>query len=186
MKFRHVRAIAVFGVAVVALTGARGSHGASCGGGSSSSSSSSSSGGSSSGSTSSGSDSSSGSTTSGSDSTSGTSSSSGGTTTTGGTSRDKAQRDIKIDSCKLDSAGKNLVARLTVTNSGSLDQTYSITMKFNPGPGSSAVAAQARVTGLKVKAGASQQTEATTPYTGKGDGSEYKECVVSSASKSSL
>ncbi|MBZ9600100.1 hypothetical protein ACWGQT_26225 [Streptomyces yangpuensis] len=179
MKFRHVRAIAVFGIAIVALTGARGSHGASCGG--SSHSSSSSSGGSSSGGTSGGS--------SGSDSTSGTSgtsSSSGGTTTTGGTSRDKAERDIKIDSCKLDSSGKNLVARLTVTNSGSLDQTYSITMKFNPAAGSSAVAAQARVTGLKVKAGASQQTEATTPYTGKGNGSEYKECVVSSASKSSL
>ncbi|MFI8902851.1 hypothetical protein ACIGO7_32490 [Streptomyces virginiae] len=178
MKFRHVRAIAVFGIAVVALTGARGSHGASCGGGSHSSSSSSSSGGSSGGSSTSGS--------SGSDSTSGTSSSSGGTTTTGGTSRDKAERDIKIDSCKLDSTGKNLVARLTVTNSGSLDQTYSITMKFNPAAGSSAVAAQARVTGLKVKAGASQQTEATAPYTGKGDGSEYKECVVSTASKSSL
>ncbi|MFE5495213.1 hypothetical protein ACFQ7Z_35370 [Streptomyces virginiae] len=181
MKFRHVRAIAVFGIAIVALTGARGSHGASCGGGSHSSSSSSSSGGSSSGgsstSGSSGSDSTSG--------TSGTSSSSGGTTT-GGTSRDKAERDIKIDSCKLDSSGKNLVARLTVTNSGSLDQTYSITMKFNPAAGSSAVAAQARVTGLKVKAGASAQTEATAPYTGKGDGSEYKECVVSTASKSSL
>ncbi|MEU4358029.1 hypothetical protein [Streptomyces virginiae] len=175
MKFRHVRAIAVFGIAIVALTGARGSHGASCGGSSSSSSS-----GGSSGSTTSGSG--------GSDSTSGasgTSSSSGGTTT-GGTSRDKAERDIRIDSCKLDSSGKNLVARLTVTNSGSLDQTYSITMKFNPAAGSSAVAAQARVTGLKVKAGASQQTEATAPYTGKGDGSEYKECVVSTASKSSL
>ncbi|MET9571562.1 hypothetical protein ACFYNW_06165 [Streptomyces virginiae] len=175
MKFRHVRAIAVFGIAIVALTGARGSHGASCGGSSSSSSS-----GGSSGSTTSGSG--------GSDSTSGTSgtSSSSGGTTTGGTSRDKAERDIRIDSCKLDSSGKNLVARLTVTNSGSLDQTYSITMKFNPAAGSSAVAAQARVTGLKVKAGASQQTEATTPYTGKGDGSEYKECVVSTASKSSL
>ncbi|WP_030761719.1 hypothetical protein [Streptomyces sp. NRRL F-2664] len=174
MKFRHVRAIAVFGIAIVALTGARGSGGGSCSGGSSSSSSSSSSGGSTSG----GTDSTSG--------TSGSSSSSGGTTTTGGTSRDKAERDIRIDSCKLDSTGKNLVARLTVTNSGSLDQAYNITMKFNPAAGSSAVAAQARVSGLKVKAGASQQTEATTPYTGKGDGSEYKECVVSTASKSSL
>ncbi|MFJ3977434.1 hypothetical protein [Streptomyces sp. NPDC090021] len=179
MKFRHVRAIAVFGIAIVALTGARGSHGAGCGGShSSSSSSGGTSGGSGSDSTSSG-----GNASSGSDSTTtgGTS-----TTTTGGSGRDKAERDIRIDSCKLDSTGKNLVARLTVTNSGSLDQTYSITMKFNPAAGSSAVAAQARVTGLKVKAGASQQTEATAPYTGKGDGSEYKECVVSSASKNSL
>ncbi|MFE6909945.1 hypothetical protein [Streptomyces erythrochromogenes] len=180
MKFRHVRAIAVFGIAIVALTGARGSHGASCGGGSSHSSSGSS-GGSSSGGTSSG--------TSGSDSTSGTSgtsTSSGGTTTTGGSGRDKAERDIKIDSCKLDGTGKNLVARLTVTNSGSVDYTYNVTMKFNPAAGSSAVAATARVNSLKVKAGASQQTEAIAPYTGKGDGSEYKECVVSTASKSAL
>ncbi|MFJ1567396.1 hypothetical protein ACIOG8_24815 [Streptomyces erythrochromogenes] len=176
MKFRHVRAIAVFGIAIVALTGARGSHGGSCGG--SSHSGSSSSGSSSSGGTSSG--------TSGSDSTSGTSSSSGGTTTTGGSSRDKAERDIKIDSCKLDSSGKNLVARLTVTNSGSVDYTYNVTMKFNPAAGSSAVAATARVNSLNVKAGASQQTEATAPYTGKGDGSEYKDCVVSTASKSAL
>ncbi|MFJ9940062.1 hypothetical protein [Streptomyces erythrochromogenes] len=176
MKFRHVRAIAVFGIAIVALTGARGSHGGSCGG--SSHSSSSSSGGSTSGGTSSG--------TSGSDSTSGTSSSSGGTTTTGGTGRDKAERDIKIDSCKLDSAGKNLVARLTVTNTGSVDYTYNVTMKFNPAAGASAVAATARVNSLKVKAGASQQTEATAPYTGKGDGSEYKDCVVSTASKNAL
>ncbi|MCX4625481.1 MULTISPECIES: hypothetical protein [unclassified Streptomyces] len=176
MKLRHVRAIAVFGVAVVALTGARGSHGASCGGSHGSSSShSSSSGSSSSGTT--------GSTTGGSDSSSGTSS--GNSSVTGGSSSaNKAERDIKIDKCRLDESGKNLVARLTVTNSGSLSYTYNITMKFEGAPGSSALAATARVTNLTVKAGGSQQAEATTPYTGKGDGSEYKECVVSSATKS--
>uniref|UniRef100_A0AAU2JHQ5 Secreted protein n=1 Tax=Streptomyces sp. NBC_00049 TaxID=2903617 RepID=A0AAU2JHQ5_9ACTN len=172
MKFRHVRAIAVFGIALVALTGARGSHGASCGGSShSSGSSSSSSGGSSTGGSN--------------DSTSG---SSGGTSVTGGSgsSANKAERDIKIDTCKLDDSGKNLVARLTVTNSGSLDYTYDITMKFRGDAASTAAPAQAKVTGLKVKAGASAQAEAKTPYTGKGDGSEYKECVVAGASKSSL
>ncbi|MFG2874537.1 hypothetical protein ACGFYU_05900 [Streptomyces sp. NPDC048337] len=174
MKLRHVRAIAVFGVAAVALTGARGSHGASCGGSHGSSSSHSST----SGSTSSG-------TTGGSDSTSSSGSSSGTSSVTGGSSSaNKADRDIKIDKCRLDDSGKNLVARLTVTNSGSLSYTYNITMKFEGAPGSSAVAATARVANLTVKAGASQQAEATTPYTGKGDGSEYKECVVSSASKS--
>ncbi|MFE0578510.1 MULTISPECIES: hypothetical protein [unclassified Streptomyces] len=176
MKFRHVRAIAVFGIAIVALTGARGSHGGSCGGGHSSSSSSSS-GGSSGGSGTGGSDSG--------HSSSGTTGGTGGTTT-GGSGRDRAERDIKIDSCKLDGAGKNLVARLTVTNSGSVEYTYNITMTFKPAAGSSAVAATARVNGLKVKAGASQQTEATALYTAKGDGSEYKECVVSTASKSAL
>ncbi|MFF5703749.1 hypothetical protein ACFY7H_14755 [Streptomyces sp. NPDC012794] len=177
------------------MTGARGSHGASCGGGSSSSSSSSSG-----GSTTGGSDSSSTSISGGTTGTSGDSSTTTGTSSgtsssstsgsvTGG-SRDKAERDIRIDGCKLDSTGKNLVAKLTVTNSGSLDYTYNITMKFRGDSTSTAtpaaIPAQARVSGLKVKAGASQQTEATTPYLGKGNGSEYKECVVASASKSSL
>ncbi|MFF0550226.1 hypothetical protein ACFYUL_14805 [Streptomyces sp. NPDC004311] len=178
MKLRHVRAVAVFGIAVVALTGARGSHGGSCGGGSSHSS----------GSGSSGSSSTSGGTTGGShdNDTTSSSSSSGGTTVSGASGKDKAERDIRIDACKLDAAGKNLVAKLTVTNSGSLDQTYNITMKFRGDAAATASNAQARVSGFTVKAGASRQTEATTPYTGKGDGSEFKECVVASASKSSL
>lgn len=174
MKLRHVRAVAVFGIAVVALTGARGSHGAGCDGSSSGSSSSSSSGG----------------TTGGnhdSDSTStSTSGSSSGGSVTGGSSSNKAERDIKINSCKLDDAGKNLVARLTVTNSGALDYTYNITMKFRGDATSSATTAQARVTGLTVKKGESRQAEAATTYTGKGDGSEYKECVVAGATKNAL
>ncbi|MFJ4775705.1 hypothetical protein [Streptomyces sp. NPDC088762] len=177
MKLRHVRAVAVFGIAVFALTGARGSHGASCGGGSHSS------GSGSSGGTTGGSHNSDSSTTGGSTS----SGSSGGTSVPGGSSsNNKAERDIKIDTCKLDDSGKNLVARLTVTNSGSVDYKYNITMKFRGDATSSATQVQARVSGLTVKAGASQQTEATTPYTGKGDGSEYKECVVASASKNVL
>ncbi|MFD3696935.1 hypothetical protein ACFWUZ_12410 [Streptomyces sp. NPDC058646] len=172
MKLRHVRAVAVFGIAIVALTGARGSNGGSCDSSSSGSGSSSSSGGTGGGSHDSDSSSSS------------SSSSSGGASVPGGSSSsNKAERDIKIDSCKLDASGKNLVARLTVTNSGSLDYTYNITMKFRGDAASTAAPAQARVTGLAVKAGASRQAEATTPYTGKGDGSEYKECVVDRASK---
>lgn len=184
MKLRHVRAVAVFGIAIVALTGARGSNGGSCGGSSSSGSSSSSS----SGGTTGGSNDSSSSTGGSNDSTS--TSSSGSTTGSsvpgGSSSNNKAERDIKIDSCKLDGSGKNLVARLTVTNSGSLDHTYNITMKFRGDATSNATPAQARVTGLTVKAGASRQAEATTTYTGKGDGSEYKECVVASATKTAL
>ncbi|MCX5009884.1 hypothetical protein OG765_02625 [Streptomyces sp. NBC_00555] len=176
MKLRHVRAVAVFGIAVVALTGARGSHGASCGGSSHSGSSSSSSSGGTTG----------GNHDSDSSSSSTSGSSSGGSVPGGSSSNNKAERDIKIDSCKLDDTRKNLVARITVTNSGSLDYTYNITMKFQGDTTSSANLAQAKVTGLTVKAGASRQTEATTPYTGKGDGSEYKECVVSTAAKSSV
>lgn len=176
VKLRHVRAVAIFGIAVVALTGARGSHGASCGGSSHSGSSSSSSSGGTTG----------GNHDSDSSSSSTSGSSSGGSVPGGSSSNNKAERDIKIDSCKLDDARKNLVARITVTNSGSLDYTYNITMKFQGDTTSSANLAQAKVTGLTVKAGASRQTEATTPYTGKGDGSEYKECVVSTAAKSSV
>ncbi|MEU9233698.1 hypothetical protein [Streptomyces subrutilus] len=173
MKLRHVRAVAVFGIAVFALTGARGSNGGSCDSSSSSGSSSSSSGG--------------GSTGGSNDSTSTSSSgSSSGGSATGGSSSNKAERDIRIDSCKLDDTRKNLVARITVTNSGSVGYTYNITMKFRGDSTSTATPAQARVAPLTVQAGASQQAEAKTPYTGKGDGSEYKECVVSSASKSAL
>ncbi|MEV3990466.1 hypothetical protein AB0J57_16320 [Streptomyces sp. NPDC049837] len=170
MKLRHVRAIAVFGVALVALTGARGS-----GGGCSSNS------GSSSHSSDSGS-----STTGGSHDNDSSSSSSGGVSVPGGSGSDKAARDIKIDDCRMDDAGKNLVARLTVTNSGALDYTYNITMKFRGDAGSGATTARASVTGLTVKAGASQVAEATTTYTGTGNGSEYKECVVDSATKTAL
>ncbi|MGW3324284.1 hypothetical protein [Streptomyces virginiae] len=169
MKLRHVRAVAVFGIAIFALTGARGSHGGSCGGSSHSS-----------GSGSSGSSSSTG----GSDSTTG--SSTGSPSVTGGSGNNKAERDIKIDACKMDASGKNLVAKITVTNSGSVDYTYNISMKFRGNATSAATPAQAKVSALTVKAGASKQAEATAPYTGKGDGSEYKECVVDNASKSAL
>ncbi|WKD36837.1 hypothetical protein [Streptomyces xanthophaeus] len=177
MKLRHVRAVAVFGIAIFALTGARGSHGASCGGSSHSSGSGSSG--------SSGSSSSSGGTTGGSDSTSGSTGSTG-SSVTGGSSNNKAERDIKIDECKLDTSGKNLVAKITVTNSGSIDYTYNITMEFRGDATSAATPARAKVAALTVKAGASKQAEATTAYTGKGDGSEYKKCTVDSASKSAL
>lgn len=175
MKLRHVRAVAVFGIAIFALTGARGSHGGSCGGSSHSS-----------GSGSSGSSSSSGGTTGGSDSTSGSTGSSPGSSVTGGSGNGKAERDIKIDECKLDASGKNLVAKITVTNSGSIDYTYNITMQFRGDATSAATPARAKVAALTVKAGASKQAEATTAYTGKGDGSEYKKCTVDSASKSAL
>ncbi|MFG2975644.1 hypothetical protein ACGFYY_22025 [Streptomyces sp. NPDC048331] len=179
MKLRHVRAVAVFGIAIFALTGARGSHGGSCGGSSHSS-----------GSGSSGSSSSTGGS-HGSDSTSGTtgsttSGSTGSPSVTGGSGNNKAERDIKIDACKMDPSGKNLVAKITVTNSGSVDYTYDVTMKFRGGATSAATPATARVSALTVKAGTSKQAEATAAYTGKGDGSEYKECVVDNASKSAL
>ncbi|MBE4738314.1 MULTISPECIES: hypothetical protein [Streptomyces] len=119
MKSRHVRAVAVFGIVVFALTGARGSGGGGCSGGSSSSSSSSS-GGSSSG---------------GSDS--GSTSTSGGSTTvgTGGSSSSQrgAARDLKIETCTYDNG---LVSRVRATNSSSTSTySYEFDLEFTDASG---------------------------------------------------
>ncbi|MFK4224048.1 hypothetical protein [Streptomyces sp. NPDC019890] len=169
MKIRHVRAIAVFGIAVVALTGARGSHGGSCGGGSSHGSSSSSSGGGTSGGSH--------------DNDATTSGGSTGSLTGGGSSAHKAERDVRIDECKLDASGKNLTAKITVTNNDSLTYDYDVSMQFKGDLGESVDMAIAKVDDLKVAAGASETSVATTPYTGSGDGSEYKKCEVISATR---
>ncbi|MER7517730.1 hypothetical protein [Streptomyces sp. NPDC126499] len=166
MKLRHVRAVAVFGIALVALTGARGSSGGSCGGGHDSNSSSSS-----------------GSSGSGSDS---NGSSSGGVTSggVGGSSKDRAQRDVRIDDCALSADRKNLVAKVTVTNSDSSAYLYDVTLQFKGAEGSSAAnLALAEIKDLRVEGGTSKQGEATTPYTGSGDGSEYTRCVVVDADR---
>ncbi|KUH37387.1 MULTISPECIES: hypothetical protein [Streptomyces] len=166
MKMRHVRAVAVCGVVLVALTGARGSGGGSCDG--SGSGSSSSSGGSSSG---------------GSHDNDNGNGTSGGSVSGGGSSGDQAMRDIRIDECKLDASGKNLVARLTITNDGTVGHTYDATVRFKGGAGKAAPYAAARVDDVAVPANGSRTTEATTAYTGGGTGSEYTQCVVTSASR---
>ncbi|MFJ6408443.1 hypothetical protein ACIQK9_23280 [Streptomyces hydrogenans] len=162
MKLRHARAIAVFGIAVLALTGARGSHGGGCDNSSSGSSSSSSSGG------------------SHSDNDSDSNATSGGSLPGGGSGADKAARDVTIDKCAYDAATKQLTAKITVKNDGALDYDYSVTMKFT---GAGATAATAVKTGIAVTAGSSVSTELTTPYPGTGDGSEYTKCEVSRASR---
>ena len=162
MKIRHVRAIAVFGIAIVALTGARGSGG----GCDNSSSSSSSSGGS-----------------HRDDDSTGGSSSSGGSVP-GGSSADKAARDVTIDECKYDPATKNLTAKVSIDNSGALDYDYNVTMKFTGGAGGTVVPATAMKTGIAVTAGATRTAGLTTPYTGSGDGSEYTKCEVTRVSRS--
>jgi hypothetical protein len=118
VKLRHVRAVAVFGVAVVALTGARHSHGGGCSGGSSSHSSSSSGG-------------TSGSSShyhdddddySGSSSTGTTGSTTGSTTgnstgaTTGSGKVTRPVDDVKIETCVFDES-RGIVAHVRATNS---------------------------------------------------------------------
>ncbi|MCC3773935.1 hypothetical protein [Streptomyces sp. UNOB3_S3] len=152
MKLRHVRATAVFGIAVVALTGARGHHGASCGGGSSHHSSGSSTSGGTSGGTSTSGGFSSGGTTGGGTTTGGattggattgggagdsssSSSSSGGSSVLGSNGSGRgggsdAMSDIKIMDCAYtDRLG--ITAKLSATNgSATLKYTYRLTVKF--------------------------------------------------------
>ncbi|MFC8174096.1 hypothetical protein [Streptomyces sp. NPDC057325] len=162
MKMRHVRALAVFGVALVALTGARGSGGGGCDNHSSSGSSSS-------GGSGSHHDN---------DDDNGTS---GGSVSGGSGSANKALRDITIDTCAYDAASKNLTARITVKNDGVLDYDYDVTLQFK---GTSAVPATATTTDIAVTAGASKSVDMTTAYPGTGDGSEYTKCEVTRASRS--
>jgi hypothetical protein len=133
LQSRHVRAIAVFGIAVIALTGARGSHGGGCSSSSSSSSSASSSGGGTTGDVgkddySSGSDGGT-TTTTGGTGTSGTTGSSSGSSS----SKRAAARDLKIETCTYDNG---LVARVRATNSSSITTySYKFDVEFTDGNG---------------------------------------------------
>ncbi|MFI6106411.1 hypothetical protein [Streptomyces sp. NPDC051310] len=169
MKLRHVRAVAVFGVVLVALTGARGSGGGGCG--------------SSHGSSSSNSDSSSSGGSQGSDGSS--SSGTGGASVPGGGSgASAAERDVRVDDCRMDAAGKNLIAKVTVTNDDALDYRYDVTLQFKGDLGGAPVTrAVAKVDDLLVPASQSRTGEASTAYLGDGDGSEYKKCEVVNASR---
>ncbi|WP_240110570.1 hypothetical protein [Streptomyces sp. MUM 203J] len=172
--------MAVFGIVLIALTGARGSGGGSCSGSSHGSG-----GGSDHGS--SGNHGSDGGGVGKSDTDDGTSSASGGSGSGGGVvpggSSNAALRDIRIDECKMDPASKKLVARLTVTNDGALDYAYDFTVRFQGAAGESVTRAVARVDDLAVEGGATRTAEASTAYPGTGDGSEYKRCTVAKASR---
>ncbi|GGX81403.1 hypothetical protein [Streptomyces hiroshimensis] len=149
MKLRHVRAAAVFGIAVVALTGARGHHGGGCSGGSSShhSSSSTSGGTTTTGGTTGGGTSTDGGLTTGGTTggttgiTTGGSTSSGSSTsglTSGGTSTGgsgSATRDLKIVSCDYSDA-RGITAKISVTNPSLTDNyTYTFSVKFTDSTG---------------------------------------------------
>ncbi|MBQ0988286.1 hypothetical protein KBZ10_28030 [Streptomyces sp. F63] len=171
MKLRHVRAVAVCALVIVALTGARGSRsGGGCDDNSGSSGSHSSSSG--------GSYGDSGSSSSGGSSVSGV--------TSGGSSGNRsALRDITIDTCGFDASGKNMTATLSIDNStGSLDYEYDVTVVFKETSGTTV--GTARADDVSVPAGRTGKADATTPYTGTGDGSEVTKCTVKRASRSTF
>ncbi|MGP8298474.1 hypothetical protein ACTPOK_11100 [Streptomyces inhibens] len=146
MKLRHVRAVAVCALVVVALTGARHSHGGGCGSSHSSGTSGTSGEYSSSGTSgTSGGYSSSGSTTS-----SGTT---GGSPTAGSTT--PPESDIRITDCQVDSAAGTLSAKLSVTNGNSQGTaTYNGTVEFTDETG--ATFGSALISSVQVAAGQTQ------------------------------
>ncbi|WP_329386330.1 hypothetical protein [Streptomyces sp. NBC_01716] len=160
MKIRHVRAIAVFGIAIVALTGARGSSGGGC---SSSSSSSGSSGGSH----------------SDSDYDDDYDSGSSGSSTTGGSvtggSTADAGRDLTIDSCKYDTA-RGFVAEVTANNSGSVEYSYSFTVDFTDSAGATVGNTVGSIP--DVLAGGTKTIEVTAVDLSNDDGASGGECKV--------
>ncbi|MFF4157334.1 hypothetical protein [Streptomyces sp. NPDC001678] len=181
MKLRHVRATAVFGIVVVALTGARGHHGASCGGGSSHHSSGSSTSGGTTGGTTGGSSTgggfSGGGTTSGGATTGGTTT--GGTATGGGGG--DAMRDIKIMDCAYtDRLG--ITAKLSATNgSATLKYTYRLTVQFTDPEGK----VTTRFPSIPyVMPGKSSTLDVSTPYVPKaGSPSSGGRCEVTNVTR---
>ncbi|WP_326617882.1 hypothetical protein OG863_10790 [Streptomyces decoyicus] len=151
MKFRHVRAVAACALVVVALTGARHSHGGGCG--SSHSSSSSSSGG----------YSSSGSTTS--------SGSTAGSPTAGSTT--PPESDIRITDCQVDSAAGTLSAKLSVTNHNSQGSAhYNGTVQFTDESG--AVFGSAQISVAAVPAGSTRPVTVSDTFLKSPNGNDPK------------
>ncbi|KUN97594.1 hypothetical protein [Streptomyces caeruleatus] len=123
MKLRHVRAVAVVAGVMIALTGAKRSHGGSCDNSSSSSSSSSSSTGGTSG------DTSGGSTHYDDDDDDYGSGTGAGAEASEAPAGEAAAEDVKIDSCKPD--GNKMAATVRATNSSATTQyTYTFTVTF--------------------------------------------------------
>ncbi|MEU9111548.1 hypothetical protein AB0D04_07090 [Streptomyces sp. NPDC048483] len=177
MKLRHVRAVAACALVVVALTGARGSHGGGCGH-SSSSSSSSSSGGSSSDGGYSSSGSSDGGYSSSSSSSSG--SSTGGVPTPSSTT--SAESDVRITECKVDRTAGKVTATLSITNGNSTGKsTYIGNVKFTDSTGSYLGVAQ--ISSEEVPAGANHPVTVTGTYLSGSDNQASGKCTVSYIAK---
>ncbi|MGW1882350.1 hypothetical protein [Streptomyces sp. NPDC001970] len=178
MKKRHVRAIAVVGLVLITLTGARGSRGGGCDNDSSSSTSTSG-----------------GSTTGGSHSdddddldigTSGGSVSGGSDATdeptySGPTGAVDAKSDVEIKYCSINRAETDVRGQLLIKNETPVDQTYDITLHFQGDDPE--VPLVAKFDDVTVAAKDHYFTEASAPYTGSGKGLEFRECEVVSATR---
>ncbi|MDO0914062.1 hypothetical protein QQM39_25485 [Streptomyces sp. DT2A-34] len=151
MKLRHARAVAVSVCVVVALTGARRSHGGGCDDSSSSHSSSSSSG---------------GSTHYDDDDDYDTGSSSGGGAEESQVPAAEDTDDLKIEKCEYDAA-QGLVARVRATNSSATTTySYSFTVTFKDPAGKELHTTSSGI--LTVDAGATETTDVAVPQSASG------------------
>ncbi|WP_405616443.1 hypothetical protein [Streptomyces sp. NBC_01508] len=160
MKIRHVRAIAIFGIAVVALTGARGS-----GGGCSSSSSSSSS----------------------SDSDSGGASGTSGSSTTGGSvtggSKADAARDLTIEACEYDETA-GFSAEVTASNTDGETYDYTFTVEFTDASGITLASGPGSLS--DITAGSTESVNVTAADTAGDGGDAGGQCEVVDATRTTV
>ncbi|MGW8374440.1 hypothetical protein [Streptomyces sp. ODS28] len=182
MRLRHVRTVAVCGIALVLLTGARGSHGGSCGGSSHSSSS-----GSHSDTDTDTSSTGSGGTDGGSDvskddSTGGGSSGGSGSLGggIGGGSRNDALRDLRITDCSYDEA-RGVTAKISATNNTSDTVDYKFSVKFTDGAGKT-IGVRNRTIPV-VQAGATDTQDVSTAYVPEQGQTASGKCKITKASR---
>lgn len=159
---RHVRAVAVFGIVLITLTGSRGG-----GCDSSSSSSSSTTGGSHDNGTSGGDDY--------------TDAPTPSPTPTETVPVD-AMSEVTIDFCSINPAATEIRGQLQMDNDTAFSQTYDITVHFE-GDSPTAAPIVAKVTDVTVGDGQTYFMYASAPYTGPGKGNDFRDCKVVSATR---
>ncbi|MFE6039901.1 hypothetical protein [Streptomyces sp. NPDC056452] len=169
MKTRHVRAIAVLGIVLITLTGARGSRGGGCDNDHSSGSSSSSGGG------------------HYDDDTDGSSVSGGEDTVESPTAGSAtgpvdAMTDVEFKYCSIDSAAAQLQGHLYITNSATTDQTYDITVQFD-GDSSSVAPVVRTIDDITVAAFNNYTMDVEAPYVGSGKENDSRGCKVTRATR---
>ncbi|MFD5424036.1 hypothetical protein [Streptomyces sp. NPDC127084] len=162
MKSRHVRALAVFGIVLVTLTGARGSRGGGCdddhgSGGSSSSSSS-----------------------------GGFGSSGGSGTQHDGTDETPAVRtpadamgEVEVKTCSVAPDRTNLRGHLYISNSDGWNKSYDVTVRFESDPGGPLLVV--RREGVIVGPHENFHDTVTVDYDGPAEATELRECEIAFA-----
>ncbi|MFD7702192.1 hypothetical protein [Streptomyces caelestis] len=94
-----------------------------------------------------------------------------------------AMSDVRITNCAYDDATKHLAARVTVRNGDTLPYAYGFTVQFTTGADDAAVSATSSRADVVVDGGASTTTELTTPYTASENVPQPVRCKLQSAGR---